>query len=79
MRRPRDAGLGASHPKEPGATWTKKGGKAYFGYKAHIGMDEGSGLVRRVVFTGANTYESEVADGLISETRALFTPTRLIR
>ncbi len=63
---PRSAGLGAAHPREPGAAWTKKGGKAQFGYKMHIAMDEGSGLVRRVAVTGAKTYESEVADRLIS-------------
>lgn len=61
-----EAGLGAEHPKEPGATWTKKNGKSHFGYKVHIGMDAGSGLVRRILTTGAKTYESEVADDLIS-------------
>lgn len=63
---PISAGPGAPHPKEPAASWTKKNGKAHFGYKAHIGMDMGSGLVRRAVLTGAKTYESEVADRLIS-------------
>ncbi len=63
---PKSAGMGAPHPKEPGATWTKKGGKAYFGYKLHIGMDEGSGIVRRATVTGAKTSDSEAADGLIS-------------
>ena len=62
---PTEAGLGAEHPREPGASWTKKNGKAFFGYKLHIGMDEGSGLVRRITTTGAKTYESEVADDLI--------------
>ncbi len=60
------AGPGASHPREPGATWTKKNGRSHFGYKAHIAMDQLSGLVRRAVLTGAKTYESEVADQLIS-------------
>ena len=63
---PKAAGLGAEHPRERGATWTKKAGKAHFGYKLHIGVDEGSGLVRRAVVSGAKTYESEVADALIS-------------
>ena len=62
----RSAGLGAAHPREPGATWTKKNGKAFFGYKLHIGLDEDSGLIRRAVVTGAKVYESEVADELIS-------------
>jgi len=60
------AGPGATHPSEPGATWTKKNGRSHFGYKAHIGMDQHSGLVRQAVLTGAKTYESEVADQLIS-------------
>ena len=38
---PRDAGLGAKHAKEPGADWTNKGGKSYFGYKVHVGVDQG--------------------------------------
>lgn len=63
---PKAAGMGAEHPREPGATWTKKHGQAHFGYKLHIGVDQGSGLVRRAVVTGAKTYESEVADALIS-------------
>jgi IS5 family transposase len=60
------AGLGAAHPKEPEADWTRKGGKAHFGYKAHVGVDAGSGLVRSVVFTPAKINDSEVADQLIS-------------
>lgn len=61
----RSAGLGARHDKEPEADWTRKDGKAFFGYKAHLAVDEGSGLVRRVRLTSAKTYESEVADELI--------------
>jgi IS5 family transposase len=64
-RPPIEAGRGARHAGEPEADWTYKGGKAYFGYKLHIGMDAG-GLVRRAAFTSAKVYESEVADQLIS-------------
>lgn len=72
-RPPIAAGPGASHPKEPDASWTKKNGRAHFGYKAHVGVDLGSGLVRRAILTGAKTYESEVADGLISgDERAVY-------
>jgi IS5 family transposase len=36
-------------------------------------MDMGSGLVRQAILTGAKTYESEVADGLISgDERAVY-------
>jgi len=59
------AGLGAMHPKEPEADWTRKGGKAHFGYKAHVGVDAGSGLVRSAEFTSAKVNDGEVADGLI--------------
>lgn len=67
------AGAGAGHPREPGASWTKKNGRAHFGYKVHVGVDRGSGLVRRAVLTGAKTYESEVADRLIvGDERAVY-------
>lgn len=67
------AGAGAAHPREPDANWTKKNGRAHFGYKAHLGMDRISGLVRRAQLTGAKTYESEVADRLISwDERAVY-------
>lgn len=62
----REAGMGTAHPREPGADWTNKNGKSYFGYKLHIGMDEASGIVRRAVFTPARRWESEEADALIS-------------
>jgi IS5 family transposase len=68
-----EAGLGAPHRREPGASWTKKNGRSHFGYKAHVGMDQHSGLVRRAVLTGAKTYESEVADQLITwDERAVY-------
>jgi IS5 family transposase len=41
-------------------------GKFEFGYKAHIGMDAGTGLVRRCVLTPANRQEIAVADALIA-------------
>ena len=56
------AGAGARAVREPGADWTRKRGRAFFGYKAHLGVDQGSGLIRRVVLSSAKTYESEVAD-----------------
>ena len=63
---PRAAGLGAGHDREPGAAWTRKDGRAFFGYKAHLGVDQGSGLIRRLVLTSAKVYESEIAEALIS-------------
>lgn len=66
-RRPSmDEGPGAGSATDPDATWTRKGGRAAFGYKAHLGVDAGSGLIRRAVLTPAHVNESEVADTLIS-------------
>jgi len=62
---PAAVGLGQGHAKEPDADWTRKQGKAFFGYKAHIGVDQGSSLIRRVVLTSAKVSESEVAEQLI--------------
>lgn len=62
----REVGSGGSHPGEPGADWTRKDGKAYFGYRFHIGIDEGSGLIRRMAFTPARIQDAERADTLVS-------------
>jgi len=70
---PIGAGPGARHAKEAGADWTYRAGKSMFGYKAHLGVDAGSGLIRRVLVTPAKTYESEVADALIvGDERAVY-------
>jgi IS5 family transposase len=69
----REAGMGAGHAKEPGADWTNKNGKSYFGYKVHVGIDEGSGLIRKAVLTPARTQDVEIADRLVSgDERAVY-------
>ena len=62
----RDAGMGAAHPREPGADWTSKNGKSYFGYKMHVGVDDGSGLIRKAAFTPARTPDNDMAEALVS-------------
>ena len=62
----KQAGMGAGHPREPGADWTSKNGKSFFGYKLHVGVDEGSGLIRRAVFTPARTTDNDMAEALVS-------------
>ncbi len=59
------AGPKARAAREPGASFTKKGGRSSFGYRLHVGVDEGSGLVRRLAFTPGHVNESVVADALI--------------
>jgi IS5 family transposase len=68
-----EAGLGQPHPQEPGADWTRKNGKYHFGYKLHVGVDEGSGLIRRAVFTPARIQDNEMTEDLISgDERAVY-------
>jgi len=61
-------GQGAA--QDPDAQWSTQqdaqGARRYrFGYKAHVAVDLGSGLVRQALLTGAKTNESVVADRLI--------------
>jgi IS5 family transposase len=46
------------------AGFARRRGKAFFGFKAHLAVDEASGLVRRAILTPANVNESLVADAL---------------
>src|SRR4051812_11316453 len=52
---------------DPDARFTKRQGKrgSTFGYKAHMGVDEGSGLIRAVLTTPANINDTTPADALI--------------
>lgn len=52
---------------DPEARFAKRQGRsgALFGYKAHMGVDEGSGLIRAVVTTPANVNDTTPADLLI--------------
>jgi transposase, IS5 family len=64
-RPPLTAGAKPSLPREPAATFTRKGGRSHFGYRLHVGADQGSRLIRRVALTPAHVNESSVADRLI--------------
>ena len=52
---------------DPDAGFAKRTGKpgSVFGYKMHVGVDEGSGLIRSVITTPANVNDTTPADGLI--------------
>ena len=72
-RPPLEAGPKPSLEREPGASFTRKGGKSHFGYRLHIGMDQGSGLIRRLALTPAHVNESCVADALVcGDERAVY-------
>jgi len=54
-------------PRDPDARLVSRKGKrgVSYGYKAHVGVDEGSGLVRTVITTPANVNDTVPADRLI--------------
>ena len=59
-------GEGARAARRPGADWTRKNGRSYFGCRVHVGTDQGSNLIRRIVLTPASVNESLVAEALMS-------------
>lgn len=52
---------------DPDAAFVKRQGKpgSTYGYKAHVGVDQGSGLIRQVRTTPANVNDTTPADELI--------------
>lgn len=52
---------------DPAAKFAKRQGKpgSVYGYKMHVGVDQGSGLIRAVLTTPANINETLVADHLV--------------
>lgn len=54
-------------PIDPEAAFSKRSGKPGFtyGYKAHVGVDQGSGIIRSVITTPANVNDTTPADALI--------------
>ncbi len=63
--RPRGEGRGEG--LDPDAAFVRRQGKpgSTYGYKAHVGVDQGSGLVRAVITTPANVNDTTPADDLI--------------
>jgi IS5 family transposase len=59
-------GTAGTSPVDPEADWTKKGGKYLFGYKAHVGVDQESELIPRVVMTPAHVHDGEMLGRVIS-------------
>jgi IS5 family transposase len=60
------AGVGAKLEREPGASWTRKNGKSHFGYRVHVGTDQGFNLIRKVALTPAHVADTLVGDAMIS-------------
>jgi transposase, IS5 family len=63
--RPPKGDAGEVSASDPQAGWTRKNGKSRFGYKAHVAVDEGSGIVRTATMTSADVHDSVMGDGLV--------------
>jgi IS5 family transposase len=51
---------------DPDASWGGKQDKMVYGYKAHVGMDQGSELIRQAELTTAQVHDSRVFKELVS-------------
>lgn len=51
--------------RDPNATFTKKGGKNFFGYKNHVNVDRKHRLVRAYDVTTASTHDSRVFEEIL--------------
>jgi transposase, IS5 family len=63
-----DRGSVSATPKpafDRDARFTSKGRKTVYGYKAHVAVDSGSGLIRRAIMTPANVHDTVIADDLV--------------
>ena len=50
---------------DPDAAFAKQGRKTVYGYKAHLAVDQRSGLIRRAILTPANVHDTRPADHLV--------------
>ena len=60
-------GSGGVNPRDPDARVTMKRKTVHFGYKAHLAVDEESGLVRQAEMTPAHVHDSRLAEALIQD------------
>ena len=57
----------ATGERDPAMRQTKKGNQWYFGMKAHIGADAGTGYVHSVTVTGANVHDLDEVVNLVRD------------
>jgi len=50
---------------DPEADWTRRGKDGHFGYKVHLSVDQGSGLIRRLALTAASVSESHRCEEMV--------------
>ena len=50
---------------DPEAAWVRRGKDGHFGYKVHLSVDQGSGLLRRLALTAANISETHLFEEMV--------------
>ncbi len=66
-------GKDGSNTRDTDAGFTKKNGKTFHGYKAHVGTDTEGRFIEDIVVTSATTSDNEAFDDLTKdETKAVF-------
>jgi IS5 family transposase len=50
---------------DPDANWVRKGKDGHFGYKGHLTVDQGSGLVRQIKLTEASYAETRLLEEML--------------
>ncbi len=63
---PEDWSEAKNRQKDVDATWTKKHGKSFFGYKNHVKVDAGSKLIDHYVVTTASVHDGTVVWDLLT-------------
>lgn len=63
---------GVVSERDPDASFTVKNGEAHFGYKAHLAVDEESGLVRQAEMTSADLHDSQRGEAMIQGDEAAY-------
>lgn len=62
----KEDGTAGKSDVDPDADWTKKGGRYLFGYKAHMGVDQESELIRKIAMTPAHVHDGEMLRNVLS-------------
>jgi IS5 family transposase len=50
---------------DPDADWTRRGKDGFYGYKFHLSVDQGSGLIRRLALTAASVSETHLFEEMV--------------
>jgi len=62
-----------TNTRDKDAGFTKKNGKTFHGYKAHVGSDTKGQFIENVIVTSAATHDNEAFDDLVKdETKSVF-------